>query len=282
MPHYTKFFEQGAADLRRILKQSLLVRDVAVELRSCVPSDSADSVRLEMKNDKFDIKGFKEGDKVVGYIRREDLKHGFCDAYQRKLEPCDTLGDSEPILTMVSRLKNRRWLFVVAKDTVNQIVTLADLQKAPVRMALFGLMSLLEMYLASMIRSCYASDAQIERLLEQKRLWSEAKKTYDNMKRRREQTDLVSSLMLPAKYHLVCSIASAPDFFAFRNREQATELFRQAVNLRNNLVHGHDLVEGTSWGKAIDVVENIRQVLDLYETKRKEFERRFGSVRQKT
>jgi hypothetical protein len=67
---------------------------------------------------------------------------------------------------------------------------------------------------------------------------------------------------------------SAPEFFGFRNRDDAKEVFRQAVDLRNNLVHGHDLVEGTSWAKAIAEVEKIRHVLDRCERRRAEFEQR--------
>ena len=64
MSNYTKFFGRGAADLQRILKRSLLVRDVAVDLKSCQPDDIAETVRLEMKRSEFDIMGYKVGDMV--------------------------------------------------------------------------------------------------------------------------------------------------------------------------------------------------------------------------
>jgi hypothetical protein len=77
-------------------------------------------------------------------------------------------------------------------------------------------------------------------------------------------------------------VPSVPAFFGFRNRDEALATFRQAVDLRNNLAHGHDLVEGISCPKAIELTEKIEKLLHCYETRRAEFERRFGAANHKT
>lgn len=306
MRDYTEFFKYGVADLHNILKDSLLVRAVHVELTSCVPGKKAQEVRAEMKKHTFDIMGYKVGNKVAGYVCQEDLISGTCDAYRKPLEPSDTINACSPILTMLSQMKNRRWLFTAVKDDVIGIVTLADLQKAPVRMALFGLVSLLEIHTLSMVKRCYPRKIDIERGLGQ-RSWEKVKNDYEEMQDRHEDIELAATLLLPAKKDLLCNVPSLPEFLGFRNRGEAREVFKQAIALRNNLVHGRDVVHGfcnvggarrmftqatklrnnpahgrdvveeNPWNKPIEVVEKVEKVLHHYETNREAFERQFGA-----
>ncbi len=307
MRDYMEFFKYGVADLHVILKDSLLVRAVHEELKSCVPGKKAQEVRAEMKKHTFDIMGYKVGNKVRGYVRQKDLISGTCDEYRKPLEPSDTINACSPILVMLSRMKNRRWLFTAAKDDVIGIVTLADLQKSPVRMALFGLVSLLEIHTLSMVRTCYPCKSDIEQGLRPCKSLDEAKNCYEDMQDRHEDTDLAACLLLPAKRDLLCDIRSLPEFLGFRNRGEARDVLRQAIALRNNLVHGRDVVHGlcnvgrarrvftqtaklrnnlvhgrdvveeNPWIKPIELVEKVEKVLHNYETNREAFERQFGA-----
>ena len=274
-PH-TDFFKQGVADLRRILKGSLRIVDVAEELASCKPSDNAEAVRAEMRKRSFDVMGYEVDERIVGYVCVENLRSGTCKTYQKPLDPSSTIDAHGPILTLLSRLKNRRWLFIAVKDEVKGIVTLADLQKTPVRMALFGLVSLLEIHSLSMVRTCCPCEIDIEQGLKDRRLLDDAKKHYKQMQERREDIDLAACLLLPAKTRLLCAIPSLPEFLGFRNVGHAKKVFTKATDLRNNLVHGRDVVDGASWPDAIEVVEQVEQVLHHYEANREEFERQFG------
>ena len=307
MRNYMEFFKHGVADLHVILKDSLLVRAVHEELESCEPREKSEEVRAKMEEHTFDIMGYKVGNKVVGYVRQGDLQSGTCDACQQPLEPSDTVNACARILEMLSRMKNRRWLFTAAKDEIIGIVTLADLQKSPVRMALFGLVSLLEIHTLSMVRSCYPCNSDIEQGLGPCKSLDEAKKHYEDMQDRHEDTDLAACLLLPAKRDLLCDIRSLPEFLGFRNRGEARDVLRQAIALRNNLVHGRDVVHGlcdvgrarrvftqpaklrnnlahgsdvveeNPWTKPIELVEKVEKVLHNYETNREAFERQFGA-----
>ena len=279
-PH-TEFFKQGVTDLRRILKGSLRVVDVAEKLDSYRSGKSAEEARAEMKERTFDVMGYEVDGDVEGYVCVEDLTSGTCEAHKKPLEPSDMIGTHAPILEMLSRLKNRRWLFMAVNGDVKGIVTLADLQKAPVRMALFGLVSLLEIHSISMVKTVCPSQVDIQRGLTRHGLWKAAKENYERMQGRREDIDLATSLTLPAKTHLVCDSPDVPKYLGFCNVGHARKVFSQATDLRNNLAHGRDIVEGTSWPEAIEVVEKIEQVLDCYETNREAFKRRFGADRKK-
>jgi hypothetical protein len=153
------------------------------------------------------------------------------------------------------------------------------------------------------------SEIDIERGLKGCRSLDDAKKYYKEMRNRHEDIDLAACLLLPAKTHLLFAIPSLPNFLGFRDPREAEKVFKQATNLRNNLVHGRDVVHGfcraraastrtarlrdslshgrdvveeTSWTKPIDVVEKIKKVLHHYEANREEFKREFGAAKQKT
>ena len=63
--------------------------------------------------------------------------------------------DATPLLAAILKLKDASFLFVNMLGRVGGIVTHADLQKPPVRMWLFGLVTLVEMRFAELIeRHC--------------------------------------------------------------------------------------------------------------------------------
>ena len=95
------------------------------------------------------------------------------------------------------------------------------------------------------------------------------------MRERREDIGLATSLTLPAKTHLLCDSPLVPGFLGFCNAGHARRVFTNVTDLRNNLVHGRDVVEGTSWLEAIEAVEKIEEVLSYYKKNRTQFERQF-------
>lgn len=280
MPRHTTFFEHGLADLRHVLETSLLVRDIVEPLQSCGPDDDADTVRKDMEKSRFDIKGYAENGKVPGYVQRHDLRQGSCGRYRKSLVSAQKVCVKEPILNVLPRLIDKSWLFVEEDRNAKWIVTRADLQKAPVRMALFGRISLLEMHLLSMVRTCYKSDEEIERSLQRDQdQWTEVQKSFRRLRNRREESDLAACLSLSNKAFLICGVPDALRLLGFSNADHRDRVLKNANRLRNNLAHGHDLVKGTRWEVVAGVVKQIQEVLEGYESKRSEFERKFGAGR---
>lgn len=63
------------------------------------------------------------------------------------------MDDSDSLLHAAEVLGNRGWIFVRFLGLPSGIVTHGDLQKAPIRMWLFGLISLLEMQMLRRIQN---------------------------------------------------------------------------------------------------------------------------------
>jgi hypothetical protein len=75
---------------------------------------------------------------------------------------------------------------------VSGIITCGDLQKAPVRMLLFGLVTLLEMNLLRLVRLYYPQDSW-QKVLKPDRLEA-ANKLWHESQQRNEATDLLDYL----------------------------------------------------------------------------------------
>lgn len=79
------------------------------------------------------------------------------------------IAESTPLLDVLPILRDNQRIFVLERNQVTGIVTRGDLQKAPIRMLLFGLISLFEMNLQKIIRIYYPYESW-ENLLSKKRI----------------------------------------------------------------------------------------------------------------
>ena len=92
-------------------------------------------------------------------------------------------------------------VFVVVMGEVSGIITKGDLQKAPVRLWLFGVLSLLEMQFLRLIRTAYPQDTW-KGFVSENRL-GKAGQLLQERKRRNEAIDLADCLQFADKRTIV-------------------------------------------------------------------------------
>ena len=107
----------------------------------------------------FDIVGVRQNGTVVGYVHRADLREGMLEQYVRPFDEQLLLDDWSPMLSVLELLASFPQVCVVVMGEVSGIIMKGDLQKAPVRMWLFGVLSLLEMQFLRLIRTVYSQDS---------------------------------------------------------------------------------------------------------------------------
>ncbi len=169
-------------------------------------------------------------------------------------------SDSTPLARLLAILKNRQYVFVLSERGVAGIVTRADLNKPPVRVYLFGVISLLEMHLAYWVKVTYGEDSW-QALLKPIRLEA-AKKVQTDGRTRNQDMVLVECLQFCDRRDLVVANAALPEKLGLGSRKQAERLFKEAERLRNLLAHSQqDLANGSSWEELIDLVEAIENVV---------------------
>ncbi len=243
------------AELRGLFEKGITVHSILEPLLSCpFEADALEMVKI-LSARGFDVAGVQRRQEggVIGYVFREELCSGIVFDHVRPIDAEILISDGTPLAGLFSVLKARERVFVLIGTDVRGIITRADLNKPPVRVYLFGLISLLEMHLTSWVRIEYKGDGWKGKLTpEQLR----AAQSIQNIRRSRNQdTDLLDCLHFRAKKELVL----AHDKLRFRLKLEeepvTTSMFERAQNLRNNLAHSHqDLVEGTSWEEQADLV----------------------------
>jgi len=153
-----KHLKTSLRDLRQVFDRSVSVRYIAAPFVSFdVQRDASDILKF-MESEDFDIVGVRQNGTVVGYVYRADLREGTLEHYVRPFDKQLLLDDWSPMLAVLELLAKFPHVFVVVIGEVSGIITKGDLQKAPVRMWLFGVLSLLEMQFLRLIRTAYPQD----------------------------------------------------------------------------------------------------------------------------
>jgi hypothetical protein len=181
--------------LRSLFENSITIEYVAEPLKA----DQADPDILEvihwMQLEDFDVVGVETEGSITGYVEHTtliDSKSGKCSDYQRIFHPLELIAICTPLMKFLPVLQHRSRLFVLDCHQVSGIITCGDLQKAPVRMLLFGLVTLLEMNLLRLVRLYYPQYSW-QKVLKPDRLEA-ANKLWHESQQRNEATDLLDYL----------------------------------------------------------------------------------------
>ena len=263
-----KYFKSNLQDLKGLFKK-ITVKYVSEQLYSCEANDDAVIVREYLKGDlDFDIIGVEEGGKVCGYVERSTLTIGSCKNYWKPFQPSELVAESITLMDVLSALHDRPRIFVLGQNReVIEIVTRGDLQKAPVRLWLFGLATILEMHLLRLISTYYANDSWRD-YLSKKRL-----KTTENRlterRQRNEAINLADCLQLCDKRKLILKIPTIIEQIKNKYGQSGLKNIKNqlklAEELRDKVAHAQDIVTGSTWPEVIDSVRNIEQLIEFFE-----------------
>ena len=257
-----KHLKSTYAELRSFL-ENISVQHVLETLKCCSDTDSAVATRELMENWDFDVMGLKENGQVFGYVKREALTTGTCRDHKKMFHPSELISKSTPLATLFPLLHDSPRMFVLDGNRVVGIVTRGDLQKAPVRILLFGLVTLLEMHLLRLIRDNYPNESW--RLLLKTNRIKKAKQLFAERRARNEAIDLTVCLQLCDKRDLIMKTDSIRECIEAEFKKPADSLLRPMETLRDKLAHAQDIVVGTSWPEVIDLIGNIERLVELIE-----------------
>jgi len=206
----------------------------------------------------FDILPVVQRGRIRGYVRRSSLGQGPCRLFQEQVTVDDTISSSTDLLSLLRILASRAWVFVLEGDRIRGILTRSDLQRAPARMFLFGLLSLFEAHLLRLIRT-YHPDGTWKALIDQKLVHS-AEQEFERKRNRNEATDLAECISFGGK--LAVALASERIRGAIGPLPRGTpEPEKDLRTLRNNLAHGGDLLRGLTWKALPGIVRWLDRTL---------------------
>ena len=258
-----KHLKSSFRDLHRLFEQSITVRDIAEPLSSFDESYPAEAAREFMEERDYDVVGVRNEGAITGFVERSDLREGVVGDVSRPFGEGEVVEESEPLLTALETLKTGRWVFVQFLGNPSGIVTRGDLQKAPMRMWLFGLLSLFEMQLLRRIRSSHG-DESWKRYLGDDRI-EEASRILSLRKERNEAIDLADCLQIADKKMIFAKSEVLSKLIAPMSRRSWEKFMRDVERLRNNLAHANDL-GSEDWPKIAETVEQLESLLGTLES----------------
>jgi CBS domain-containing protein len=250
------------SDLRQLFERTITIRDIATSLVSFDADHCAQDVRQVMDASGFDVVGVRKHGKVVGYARHEDLGNKGVGDTMVSFNEADIFNESERTISALEALRTRSAMFVTVLGNVGGIITRADLQKSPVRMWLFGLISLIEMQMLRLIRERYYDETWRQHLNE-KRV-ADAQRVFKLREAQNEQIDLLDCLQLCDKRDICCGNPELLKATGFSSSQNGVAFLKSLESLRNALAHANDIVQGR-WPELADLALEAEKFLERLE-----------------
>jgi hypothetical protein len=249
---------------RRLFEHAFRVSDIAESLVSFdAELPSADALRV-MERRMFTLAGVRRDGHTAGFIRIDDLNEPDAPVgrHQRPFEPTEVIGDEAPLNELVTRLAATPRLFVTAFGNVNGIVTLTDLQRPPVRMWLFGLITIIEMSFTDMILEQWPNEEWTD-LLSEGRM-EKTRALHGERCRRSEDKSirLLDCLQFSDKGQILVKDPQTRAKLRFDSKGAGDRAVQRVEALRNSLAHAQDILTG-GWETIVALTRNLGDILDI-------------------
>ena len=138
-----KQLKSSLEDLREIFEKGITARHITEPLCSFDESAVAHVVKKFLDENDYDVIGVRKNGIINGYTCRGDLAEGQLSKYFKEFDPREILPDTISIPEVLKVITDFNHVFISSFDMVAGIITRGDLQKIPIRMWLFSLISLI-------------------------------------------------------------------------------------------------------------------------------------------
>ncbi|MFT8320873.1 MAG: hypothetical protein ABF649_08210 [Bacillus sp. (in: firmicutes)] len=247
--------------LREIYSNNLSVALIAEELLACSLENDAIKVKRHLQELDFDYYGVESDNKIIGYIVQSELKDGLISQYMHPFDMEYIVSDSTSLLELLQILRDKHPVFVLEKNQIKKLITVADLQKHPIRMLVFGLISMLEMNLVELIKKNYPNE-QWKACLNENRI-QKAMDIFRMRKNKNEGLDLIDCLQLSDKGEIIQKTPFLLDILEFRSKTEVKQFFKAIEELRNNTAHSQEYVY-EDFNDFLDIISRMEIMLSVF------------------
>lgn len=249
-------------DLRSFLGGRGVTQTILEPLQS-IPIDGLASEFKEILDTRgFDVAGVKqfEDGPVLGFVFKEEMQSGRIRDCLKPINAEDLISDATQLADLFTVLRKKERAFVLIGPSVRGIVTRSDLNKPPVRIYLFGLISLLEMHMQFWVNFAYPAESWKEQFSGNR--LAAAKELQDERRKRDEAVTLLDCTQFCDKASLLVGKLDLITKLNLASKNKARSFFGRAERHRNDLAHSQlDLAHGTSWELIIELVEKIENAV---------------------
>lgn len=250
----------GLTSLSRIsglFQNAFSAGDIARPLRS-VDSPLTAAAGGLMEREVLPVLGVRHDGAVVGYALRED------PLLLRDFRPGQIVSDGAGFAEVILALSRHSLCFVRAFGDVAGVITRDDVEHPFMRMWLFGIVTMFEMQLASIIGQAWP-DEKWRSLVSAGRL-SKAEAMLDERRRRGQQSSLLSCLQFSDKIQIMVEDSSMLEALGFPSKGVAHKVCKEFESLRNNLAHAQSIA-AYDFAQIVRLAGRIESLRDLEEAR---------------
>ena len=246
--------------LKSIFENDITAVSIAENVESLDQNEDVSKIYQIMDEKSFDILCCRnEKDRIIGFWEKDNIDKGFFS-----FSTDEIISDSTSLITVFEVLEKKERIFVIEKNKITRIITRSDLEKTPVRLWLFGLISLLEMQLKDQIRITYPNQEWKEYLTLNKINYAESR--FEQRKNINQELDIIECLQIVDLKNIVfkSEILKTKLFEPSdikRNRVQ----FQKINKLRNIVAHSQNINGEFSWQQIFGLTNQIISIITRLE-----------------
>lgn len=244
--------------MKRLFTEGFTAMDIAEPLLSFDADKSPEHIRQFMSDGNLGVIGIRKDGVVTGYVQLEDLADGNCTDYVNYFDEGVVLHQTSSFRDVIDCLARSKYCFVSVLGSVSAVITRIDIQKPPVRMWLFGMISIVEMHISRTLKAKY-QDSSWQTKLSDDRL-RKAQNLQENRKRRNQKISLLDCLQLADKTKILMKDPDMRKDAGFESKREAEKAIRDFESLRNSLAHVHDIVT-YNWDTILTVSQRLDKIM---------------------
>lgn len=264
-PVSCQFFKERDASLqerlRRLFKGAFAASDIAEPL-ICFDADKpAREVLSILQERRRAVAGVLDRGVFIGTIVKGQRDDGSCREVVQTVTPNCILSHSASYQDVIEVLDTSEVCLITFLGQVAGVIQKKDMKKPPVRMWLFGLITIGEMLLSAILERFYPNDSWQSELPEGR--LSKARALLAERRRIGQDLELQDCLCLIDKASIVTKNPLIREELGFETRNEAKLAMTKLESLRNSLVHTNDIV-AYDWKAIVGIARRLDRMLSRF------------------
>jgi hypothetical protein len=185
------------------------------------------------------------------------LKFDKGDIHPQVISTADTLPSHTSLFETYAKLLEKRRYFILTPQGITHIVTRSDLDKIPLRLGIFGLLSVFETFLKEKVRTDLR-DGWESSLTEQRLGYAQA--LFKEKIRKNEDIDVIQCLQLGDLRTIFSKEKRYKNLLPLLKREKYDQNLRAIVRLRDALAHAQPSLP-YSWPEIYELVTFMKAIM---------------------
>lgn len=256
--HHMSLSQSTEQNIGHVFREGFSARDIAEPLASFDDSTDVKHVHHFMIKRPLSVVGIRQKGLVVGYVCEDKIDDRPLHEQMSPLQPDAIVDETASFQEIILKLDERPFLLVTFLGQPIGVITHDDMQKAPVRMWLFGMVTLIEMRLTRMIKFHHRDESWLEFVSESR--VAKARELYTERTRRNQSIDLLDCLQFSDKGQIVAKSEPLRGMIYLESRRKIEKAAKNLERLRNTLAHSQDLT-ADHWDAILGMAKDLDGIL---------------------